>query len=136
MPTDPAALRALLLPSPPPSPGMTDQKLFEEARSLLGWQPIPPAVRAGLFRMLAGLPAVRVLGPGTDALGRHGTVVACQLPSGGARAMLIDTTTGKVLAAGAAEHGRITGPGAAHVTITYNVLFVRSGFVARIGDRP
>jgi hypothetical protein len=38
--------------------------------------PVTPAVRAALYRMLAGLPGVRSLGPVTDAGGRAGVAVA------------------------------------------------------------
>ncbi|WP_119726484.1 CU044_5270 family protein [Thermomonospora amylolytica] len=53
--------------------------LSDVAGGLLGDQPVPPAVRAAAFKMLAGLPGVKVEGKGTDPLGRTGTVVSLPL---------------------------------------------------------
>jgi hypothetical protein len=53
--------------------------LSDVAGDLLGDQPVPPAVRAAAFRMLAGLAGVKVEGKGTDPLGRTGTVVSLPL---------------------------------------------------------
>jgi hypothetical protein len=53
--------------------------LSEVAGTLLSTAPAPPAVRAAVFRMLAGLPGVRAEGPATDPLGRPGTAISLPL---------------------------------------------------------
>jgi hypothetical protein len=77
LPADPARLRALILRgfSPPGQVVNKEEYLFEMTPALLTL-PVTPAVRAALYRMLAGLPGVRSLGPVTDAGGRAGVAVA------------------------------------------------------------
>ncbi|MWA05810.1 hypothetical protein F8568_036735 [Actinomadura sp. LD22] len=53
--------------------------LTDVAGGLLSTAPAPPRVRAAVFRMLAAQPGVRAEGPGTDPLGRPGTVVSLPL---------------------------------------------------------
>lgn len=53
--------------------------LSDVAGTLLSTAPAPPAVRAAVFRMLAGLPGVKVEGTATDPLGRRGTAVTLPL---------------------------------------------------------
>ncbi|MFF4238478.1 CU044_5270 family protein [Actinomadura geliboluensis] len=53
--------------------------LSDVAGTLLSTAPAPPAVRAAVFRMLAGLPGVKAEGPATDPLGRPGTAVSLPL---------------------------------------------------------
>lgn len=86
MPLDPAALRESLIAyydahtalpkgGPPdhfkPSPTPADDIVFSQAMSFL-WNPsTPPALRAALFRVLAGMPAVQVVPSVRDMLGRR-----------------------------------------------------------------
>lgn len=94
MPTDPSALRALLLTQarqqqaqaleqrilaehgkkgafPAARPGLTDDNLvFDQATTML-WNPlVGPALRAALYKVLAETPGVQVRTGTTDALGR------------------------------------------------------------------
>jgi hypothetical protein len=50
--------------------------IFQAATWLLARPITPPALRAALFRVLAGLEGIRVLSPVTDEAGRRGTAVA------------------------------------------------------------
>jgi hypothetical protein len=51
-------------------------EIFQAATWLLARPITPPALRAALFRVLAGLEGIRVLGPVTDEAGRRGIAVA------------------------------------------------------------
>jgi hypothetical protein len=96
MPLDPAALRASLIsyydaqaaaqaPKWPenspearvkPRPTPADDIVFSQAMSFL-WNPsTPPALRAALFRVLAGMPAVRVDPSASDMLGRRAVKIS------------------------------------------------------------
>jgi hypothetical protein len=96
MPTDPSALRALLLVQaeqqqaqaaaeerrimaargkkgafPAPAPGLTgDDLVFDQATTML-WNPlVGPALRSALYEVLADTPGVQVRAGATDGLGR------------------------------------------------------------------
>lgn len=100
LPTSPAALRAFLLAPYPADyqhsrPAQLEQRLFGEAADLT-LAPVDPAVRAAVYRLLAGLPGIEVLGPAGDAVGRHGTAIA--VPDGDVlHELIIDPRTGAVL---------------------------------------
>jgi hypothetical protein len=100
LPADPAALRAFLLAPYPASyqqshPVQLVQRLFGEAADLTA-APVQPAVRAAVYRLLAGLPGIEVLGPVRDAIGRTGTALA--IPDGQVlHELIIDPRTGAVL---------------------------------------
>ena len=76
LPTDPEALRSFLLVDR--SAGGVDetQFLFDAGSQILTDLPVPPAVRAAAYRMLAALPGVRYVGPLDDPSGRHGHAIA------------------------------------------------------------
>ncbi|MEV6301150.1 CU044_5270 family protein [Actinoplanes sp. NPDC051861] len=76
VPTEPAALRALLLADHPGDGSAVepDQWLFHAGSLLLG-TPVSNAVRAAAFRLLAGLPGVRSLGALRDLDGRTGQAI-------------------------------------------------------------
>jgi hypothetical protein len=79
-PTDPAALRAFLLANAPRSwwgPAVTDERrLWETAEILVSSRPVPPTLRGALFRVLAGVPGVRLdRGTVTRSRGRETGVV-------------------------------------------------------------
>lgn len=100
LPTGPAALRAFLLAPYPADyqhsrPVQLVQRLFGEAADLTT-APVDPAVRAAVYRLLAGLPGIEVLGPTGDAVGRRGTAIA--VPDGDVlHELIIDPRTGAVL---------------------------------------
>ncbi|MFI6816536.1 CU044_5270 family protein [Nonomuraea sp. NPDC050328] len=102
LPADPdrltAAMSALL---PADLAGRTREGVLADALSGLLWsKPAPPAVRAAAYRALAGLPAVRLLGPATDERGRSGMAFAYDLawPRPAHRELIIDPADGQVLA--------------------------------------
>lgn len=72
LPPSPARLRALILGKN--TAGATSY-LFEVVPGLLTL-PVAPAVRAALYRLLAGLPGVQGLGHVTDPAGQQGAAVA------------------------------------------------------------
>lgn len=77
-----------------------DRWLFSTAADVL-IQPVTPAVRASIYRILAGLPSVRAAGPVTDVEGRAGTAVALtwNSPQGAEEErLIIDVKAGSLLA--------------------------------------
>lgn len=109
LPADPAELKKILARwslEPPPSPSDDASKffsqyvLFTEAADLLFDLPTTPQVRAALYRMLASLESVRVLGTVRDPLGRTGQGIA--LPNcrfgGNTDQLILDQRTGQLLA--------------------------------------
>ncbi len=99
LPTDPEALRAWLqdrvtgmefFPGTCPSATArcsTDAKLFGAAGALLQLPMAAPALRAALYRVVAGLHGIELLGATTDEAGRPGVSVA--MTAGGVRYELI-----------------------------------------------
>ena len=58
-----------------------------------------PAFRSSVLDAMAEIPGVQLLGQGTDALGRTGkTIGAPQAPTGLRQELVLDPTTGEVLA--------------------------------------
>jgi hypothetical protein len=70
--------------------------VFEKIGDLLGWTDAPPALRSALYRVAAGLPGVKLLGPVTDSVGRRGTAVAYD-GSGETTELIFDPTTSALL---------------------------------------
>ncbi|MFJ5305416.1 hypothetical protein [Streptomyces sp. NPDC088350] len=69
--TDPAQLLALL--QTPPRPKSISP--FDQAATLLSDSPAGPKLRAGVFKAMAGLKGVKLLGQVKDSTGRGGTAV-------------------------------------------------------------
>jgi hypothetical protein len=133
LPADPAALRSLI--------SGYWQRQIPTYRGVLGTADLAggflavvarPAVRAGLYRMIEGLPGIQNLGPITDPLGRHGVGVA--VTQDGIRVEIVyDPVTSAVLEersvampAGSgrpADSGRLTG------TVVSYVVFAVTGLV-------
>jgi hypothetical protein len=85
LPTDPAALKAMLVAEYAKTPAgetpddpelATSEFLFRDAVTIALELPVSPQVRAAAYRMLADLKGVRSLGTVTDQRGRTGTAVA------------------------------------------------------------
>ncbi|NVI91709.1 CU044_5270 family protein [Actinomadura sp. BRA 177] len=100
------------------------------AHDLLGG-PITPGTKAALFKVLAGLPGIRMIGKTTDRLGRPGMAVAAtSAPDGGAGAtesrLVISAKTADLLEFRMGESGE-----GAEVT-TYETM----GWVGSLGARP
>jgi hypothetical protein len=99
LPTDPDALKAKLLT-------WHEQEsetwfLFFSGAALVMELPVPAAVRAAAYRMLAALPGIVTLGQGTDALGRTGIAVAYSRRGDGGhigeQRLIVDPATGRAL---------------------------------------
>jgi hypothetical protein len=112
MPTTPAGVRAVLrhdaeltFCAQHPSAGCwtVDQLVWDEALFLLE-DPVSAPVRSAVFKVMASLPGVRLLGPMTDPLGRRGYGLAAGPQDPGwlnyhpVSAVVIDPGTGALLA--------------------------------------
>jgi hypothetical protein len=113
MPATPAGVAAVLrhyaemtfcIQHPSAGCSTEDQLVWAEALDLL-LDPVSPQVRSATFRVMASLPGVRLLGPMTDPLGRHGYGIAAgrQSPSydpayNPVSAVVIDPRGGSLLA--------------------------------------
>ncbi|WP_229072010.1 CU044_5270 family protein [Actinoplanes sp. DH11] len=105
LPADPAALRSALLKhfdgGGGDLPTDREQWLLSVATGLITDIPVSGPVRAAAFRLIAGLPGVRLLGTVTDQRGRQGDGFAftAATPAGGSieRRFIIDTATGRAL---------------------------------------
>ncbi|MFE0047595.1 hypothetical protein [Streptomyces albireticuli] len=73
LPTDPAALRARLVGKA--TGEETEEGLFDGVEELLARSPAEPELRAALFKVLTGIPGVRVTERVKDSTGRVGTAV-------------------------------------------------------------
>jgi hypothetical protein len=88
LPKDPAALRAWLVAdnrrnlAPSVSATVVNQNVIQELANLIAYLPVPPAVRAAAYRVLAGMPRVTSIGPTRDELGRAGVGIKIDLGSG------------------------------------------------------
>lgn len=112
-PTEPMALRAFLLTAAPASwwggSVSVERRLWETASILLTSRPVPPKLRAGLFRVLAGVPGVRVV-PG--AASRHDVAVTRSYATGDEPveqeqdALVFDRTTHRFLGSRAVTAAR------------------------------
>jgi hypothetical protein len=102
LPTDPAALRKVMLNGYKNNAGFgtPDSWVFSSAVDVLTL-PVTPQVRASVYRILAGLPSVRNLGPAKDIKGRTGNAVAIDWngPEGTEEhRLIIDAKSGNLLA--------------------------------------
>lgn len=97
LPTDPAQLKQLIEnrkvePGPP-----GDFETFQIIGDLLRDTDAPPALRAALYTIASQLPAVQLVGPTHDQLGRPGTGVAYDL-AGQRNELIFDPRTSALLA--------------------------------------
>jgi len=81
LPTDPAKLRRWVVrnainPGSTCASGASDCNIFSFAEALLAGGPLPPKLSAALYRVIAGLPGMRLIGRTHDPLGRPGVAVA------------------------------------------------------------
>ena len=78
-----------------------DDLLFKLAGEVLAQPDAPPSLRAALYRVLAGLPDVDVLGPTTDPSGRTGVGVSIDSGSSGQQTrqtLILDASSAQMLA--------------------------------------
>lgn len=120
--TDPAQLLRLL--QAPPRPQAISP--FDQASSLLGDAPASPKLRAAIFRAMAGLKGVELLGSVKDSTGRPGTAVEFQEPRSVER-VTVDPKTSAIL-----EYSFTwtTGPSKGKVTLR---TFLSTGFTDTLG---
>ncbi|QXJ23802.1 CU044_5270 family protein [Actinomadura graeca] len=111
LPTDPAALKAALDKVWTQAGGRADQGVptavtVQEIADLLVSAPVPPAMQAALYRVLADLPISRSRGTVTDRLGRRG--VAFWADTGALdEKLIVDPRTGHPLAVEGYLHGHL-----------------------------
>jgi hypothetical protein len=142
LPTDPAALEERIRHDTSGAGEDADVEVWVTVRDMLLSPVSPPALRAALYQVAAGLPGVRYLGTTTDRLGRDG--VAVGLSHGDdthARAtevMVFDPRTGLLLqseerADDPAQWGL---PASAKGALVGWTVWVRSAVVDGVGVRP
>ncbi|MFJ9244550.1 hypothetical protein [Streptomyces sp. NPDC101776] len=120
--TDPAKLLALL--QTPPRPKSISP--FDQAATLLSDSPAGPKLRAGLFKAMAGLKAVKLVGQVKDSTGRGGTAVEFAEAKSVGR-VIVDPKTSAIL-----EYTFTWTAGASKGKVShYTVL--SSGFTDKIG---
>jgi hypothetical protein len=114
-----------------------DGEVFSQITDALREQPAPPRLRAALYRALAYVPGIRLLGPAHDRLGRAAIAVA-RTEQGTRTELLFDPGTSELLAE--REAMLRPPPGLAGVvppgTVTADSVYVRRGVVERVGQRP
>ena len=104
LPTDPAKLRRwierhAINPGSTCASGVSDCHTFSFVESLLIGGPLPPKLSAALYRVIADLPGMRLIGPTRDPLGRAGVAIGYFFNRQPGRLELIfDPTTGVFLA--------------------------------------
>jgi hypothetical protein len=139
LPTDPAALYAEIVSRYDGSSASKDEASLVALTDLAGTNSpyLTPALRAAIYRAMALVPGVDVVGSGVDALGRTGTVLARTEPVRGTRAeFILDPATGQILG----DRHRVVDPGDAEAdvpagTVTWQSAAVVS-VVDRVGDLP
>lgn len=104
LPTDPAKLRRwiernAINPGSTCAPGVSDCHIFSYVEALVVGGPLPPKLSAALYRVIATLPGMRLIGPTRDPLGRPGVAVGYFFKHQSGRDELIfNPTTGAFLA--------------------------------------
>jgi hypothetical protein len=108
--------------------------VFEVARAL-AQAPATAAVRAGVYRLLADTPGVRLLGSTTDSAGRHGTAIAARL---GAFefTIVLDPATGELLQSSRTVLYRSAQTADAPVGLMNRATYLRSAVVASTTAAP
>jgi hypothetical protein len=112
-------------------------EMFTVIGDLLREDPLPPTVRAALYRVAARIPGIEMLGLTRDAIGRPALAVALNDVFDGQRAeLLFDPGTAKLRGEG---YVVVNPPPAYHVkpdTVRTGSTYLSSGIVQRIGERP
>lgn len=101
LPTDPAKLWPILRADAnvgvaPGKGGMT--WTYTTIVGALTSDPLSPAMRVALYKVMEKFPGVHVTGKYTDSLGRTGTAITLSAPNFGSITDVIDVSTGQVLA--------------------------------------
>jgi hypothetical protein len=99
LPTDPAKLWPILKADARAAPGRDGlYSAYVDVVTALTSDPIAPAMRVALFKVMEKVPGVHVTGKYTDSLGRTGTAITSTGPGHFSFTDVIDTSTGQVLA--------------------------------------
>ncbi|MFD6995709.1 hypothetical protein ACFWA5_05390 [Streptomyces mirabilis] len=120
--TDPAELLRLL--RTPPRPKSISP--FDQATSLLGGSPASPKLRAGVFKAMAGLKGVKLVGTVKDSTGRSGTALEFAEARSVGR-VIVDPKTSSIL-----EYTFTWTAGAGKGKVTHQT-FLSVGFTDKIG---
>ncbi|MFI6543129.1 hypothetical protein ACIBO9_07765 [Streptomyces prunicolor] len=120
--TDPAKLLALL--QTPPRPKSISP--FDQAASLLTESPAGPKLRAGLFKAMAGLKGVKLVGQVKDSTGRGGTAVEFAEAKSVGR-VIVDPKTSAIL-----EYTFTWTAGPSKGKVTHHTV-LSAGFTDKIG---
>lgn len=99
LPTDTAELGRLLARDAAPAGRDVRWTIFKAAGDLLAEAPLPPEVRAALWRVLAAQPGAERTDRTTDAAGRTGWTVSMSLPGEGRVTYVVDPASGELLEA-------------------------------------
>ena len=155
LPTQPAALlraikRELRATRTPPTTtagatvsDVANAGVFEVIADRLLFASTSPTLRAALYRVIAHLPGVQLLGWQTDRLGRRGIAVAISHAEVGdedtRRELLFDPTTGEPLQTQLVQMAPLTSTGTAPLppgTVLEYTVFIKRGIVNSIEDLP
>jgi hypothetical protein len=135
LPTDGAAMYAALRRLAGDAGPSPDEEVFAIIGDLLRNDPVPPEVRAGLYRAAAYIKGIRLIGPVRDSLGRRG--VAVELDSSAMRRRLVfDPHTALLLAEQDVLATRVPYLDAAPGTVIGDRLAVRQAIVPTAESRP
>ena len=136
LPTDPAELRPKIesreIESGPPG----DAETFTIIGDLLRETYAPPALRAALYQVAAGLPGVELVGETKDPEGRDGVGVA-YTSEGIQHELIFDPNTSALLA----EQTVVVDPAPTHLNVEAGTVvgwaaYLSSGIVDSTSDRP
>ncbi len=129
LPTDGRAMYRELLAAAGDAGPSPDEEVFATIGDLLRSEPVPPDIRAGLFRAAAYIKGIRLVGAVRDALGRRG--VAIELHSRDMlRRLVFDPQTALLLAEQDVLAERVGYLDAAAGTVIGERLAVSQGIVA------
>ncbi len=107
-PTDPGDIYARLRSRVPDRGRSPAFAVFTALGAALRESPAPAELRAGLYRAIALVPGVKLVGRVTDSAGRQGTAVALAVGRGVRRELVFDARTSELLA----EREVLVDPGA------------------------
>ena len=147
LPTEPGALEAELrrqveTQNPPPEDGYSaDGELRSLISSLLHSPASSGDLRAALYRILAGLPDVELVGEVRDPLGRNG--IGLKSPGGygdeaepTSRLLIVDPETGSILAEQTLIERRVEWIDAAPGEVVGEIVYLEHGWVDSADERP
>ena len=147
LPTEPGALEDVLrhdveTQNPPPEEGYSeDGELRDRISSLLHSRASSGDLRAALYRILAGLPDVELVGDVRDPVGRTG--VGLESPGGygdegnpTSRRLIVDPETGNVLAELTVLERRVEWIDAAPGDVIGEIVYLEHGWVGSSEERP